>query len=107
MTQEIKELDPDMPVDQLRLHMGELTAQEIRTARAAIRWANKVAQQRLEQMKGVQGSTPSQQEGGCDYMSLEDAKKHWQKYIAMEMRDPCGLNDDAKAALTMMRNLND
>ncbi len=33
-------LDPDMPVDQLRLHMGELTASEIRVARAAIRWAN-------------------------------------------------------------------
>jgi hypothetical protein len=33
-------LDPDMPAQELRLHMGELTAQEERTARAAIRWAN-------------------------------------------------------------------
>lgn len=33
-------LDPDMPSQELRLHMGELTAQEERTARAAIRWAN-------------------------------------------------------------------
>jgi hypothetical protein len=33
-------LDPDMPAQQLRLHMGEMTAQEMRTARAAIRWAN-------------------------------------------------------------------
>lgn len=35
-----KLLDPDMPAQQLRLHMGEMTAQEMRTARAAIRWAN-------------------------------------------------------------------
>lgn len=33
-------LDPDMPAQQLRLHMGEMDAQEERTARAAIRWAN-------------------------------------------------------------------
>ena len=33
-------LDPDMPDQEMRLHMGELTAQEMRTARAAIRWAN-------------------------------------------------------------------
>lgn len=33
-------LNPDMSADTLRLHMGELTAQEIKTARAAIRWAN-------------------------------------------------------------------
>lgn len=33
-------LDPDMPAQEMRLHMGELTAQEVRTARAAIRWAN-------------------------------------------------------------------
>lgn len=38
-------LDPDMPTQELRLHMGELTAQEVRTARAAIRWANSRAQQ--------------------------------------------------------------
>lgn len=34
------ELNPDMPMQELLLHMGELTAGEIRTARAAIRWAN-------------------------------------------------------------------
>lgn len=33
-------LDPDMPAQKLRLHMGELTEQEERTARAVIRWAN-------------------------------------------------------------------
>ncbi len=35
-------IDPDMPSQELRLHMGELTAQEERSARAAIRWANSV-----------------------------------------------------------------
>ena len=33
-------LNPDMPTTELLLHMGEMTAQEVRTARAAIRWAN-------------------------------------------------------------------
>lgn len=33
-------LNPDMPTQELRLHMGELTNDEVRVARAAIRWAN-------------------------------------------------------------------
>lgn len=33
-------LDPDMPDQQLRLHMGELTTQGVHDVRAAIRWAN-------------------------------------------------------------------
>lgn len=33
-------LDPDMSAQELRLHMGELSSQEMRVARAAIRWAN-------------------------------------------------------------------
>jgi len=36
-------LDPNMKADSLRLHMGEMTAQEVRTARAAIAWANNKA----------------------------------------------------------------
>lgn len=41
MENEMSELlDPDMPAAVMRLHMGEMTAQEMRTARAAIRWAN-------------------------------------------------------------------
>lgn len=36
-------LDPDMSDQSMRLHMGELSAQEMRAARAAIRWANSVA----------------------------------------------------------------
>ncbi len=35
-------LDPEMPAQELRLHMGEITASEMRVARAAIRWANSV-----------------------------------------------------------------
>lgn len=37
---ESKALNPDMPTQELLLHMGELTQSEILTARAAIRWAN-------------------------------------------------------------------
>ena len=33
-------LNPDMPTQELRLHMGELTSDEVLVARAAIRWAN-------------------------------------------------------------------
>ena len=33
-------LNPDMPTQELRLHMGELSADEVLVARAAIRWAN-------------------------------------------------------------------
>lgn len=45
-------LDPDMPAQQLCLHLGEMTAQEMRVARAAIRWANSCMQ-----------ATPSSAEG--------------------------------------------
>ena len=41
-------IDPDMPDQELRLHMGELTAQEARVARAAIRWANGEGWQSIE-----------------------------------------------------------
>lgn len=33
-------LDPEMPAQTLRLHMGELTNDEVLVARSAIRWAN-------------------------------------------------------------------
>lgn len=38
-------LNPDMPAQELRLYMGELTASEMRVARAAIRWANNYPRQ--------------------------------------------------------------
>lgn len=40
LAERVKGLDPDMPAQQLRMHLGEMTAQELRTARAAIRLAN-------------------------------------------------------------------
>lgn len=33
-------LNPDMPAQELRLHMGELNPNEVLVARAAIAWAN-------------------------------------------------------------------
>lgn len=39
--EDVRELiNPDMPGQQLRLHMGELTPDEALVARSAIRWAN-------------------------------------------------------------------
>ncbi len=48
----------------------------------------------------------SQQPGGCDYMSFEDAQELFDTYISAEMRDPYGLNDDAKAMLAYKREIN-
>jgi len=39
----VERLDPEMPAQEMRLHMGDMLAQEMRTARAAIRWANSQA----------------------------------------------------------------
>lgn len=39
-----QQLDPDMPAQEIRLHLGELTPRELRVARAAIRWANSSAE---------------------------------------------------------------
>ena len=54
-------LNPDMPTQQLRLHMGELTAQEVRVARAAIRWANFAAHDDLQKqiVQGARRRMPS------------------------------------------------
>lgn len=41
----VNKLDPDMPTQALRLHMGELTDDEVLVARAAIRWANSVMEE--------------------------------------------------------------
>lgn len=48
MTDTSNLLDPDMPAQELRLHMGEMTADEERAARAAIRWANSRAGKRVK-----------------------------------------------------------
>lgn len=44
------QLDPDMPAQEIRLHMGELTTQELYAARAAIRWANSIIMAQNEQI---------------------------------------------------------
>jgi len=41
------QLNPDMPVQELRLHMGELTTDEVLVARAAIRWTNSQQEARV------------------------------------------------------------
>lgn len=46
-------IDPLMPAQEMRLHMGEMTSQELRTARAAIAWANSEAAALIEQQDAV------------------------------------------------------
>lgn len=55
-------LDPGMPAEEIRLHMGEMSAQEVRTARAAIRWANAVAEQTAPAATGT--ATHRHKKGG-------------------------------------------
>lgn len=61
------------------------------------------AQETGQQDADYEGTTPSSQKGGCDYMSFSDAKKLFQKYIDCEMRDPNGLDELAKAMLSYNR----
>ena len=56
-----------------------------------------------EEGSWLQGDTPSSKIGGCDYMSFKDASRLFGNYIDCEMRDPCGLNDVAKAMLSYER----
>lgn len=44
-----KALDHNMPTQELRLHMGELKANEVLVARAAIQWANSVSEARMQE----------------------------------------------------------
>ena len=40
--------------------------------------------------------------GPPDEISLESVTAFWDKYIQMEMRDPCGMNEHAKCALAFL-----
>jgi hypothetical protein len=44
-------LDSDMPSEQIRLHMGEMSAQDVRNVKAAIRWANERATARIRELE--------------------------------------------------------
>ena len=61
-------LDPDMPAQALKLHMGEMSAAEQRTARAAIRWANS----RLSPAPDVRGAQKSAATAMCEAVRRRD-----------------------------------
>jgi hypothetical protein len=73
-------LDPDMPDQELRLHMGELTANEVRVARAAIRWAN------TRKVASVLQATPDTET--CSLGSLPDKKKKADAEAAESIQTP-------------------
>ena len=97
-------LDPDMPAQELRLHMGEMTAQEERTARAAIRWANTTAQ--------VQSDTklnPSEREKKLVEALREYAEKYcgWECPVKWKTSEPQPHTDkcrDLRALLSAYEN---
>lgn len=77
-------LNPDMPTQELRLHMGEMTEQEVRTARAAIRWANSRrgkpdASELVEAMERIRECLKND-EPACmaEYIAVE-ALERWQE----------------------------
>lgn len=70
-------IDPEMPDQQLRLSMGELTANEVLVARAAIRWANRESGKLpLGTLEGVLHENDvlrgllAKGKGDCQYCSL-------------------------------------
>lgn len=75
-------LNPQMPAQELRLHMGELTASELRTARAAIRWANSVMRPGVNDLYSV---------GLMDAKRQEEAKEQGVKV-------PCTVPDIVDAS---------
>lgn len=71
-------LDPDMPVQEMRLHMGELSGTEILIARAAIRWAN------VHQTKAINTSVKD------DGLFRNCAGTHWPSTITAESYEEDG-----------------
>lgn len=104
-------LDPDMPDQEMRLHMGELTADETRVARAAIRWANTKAKMRVLRVKLLEWTEDT---GGIrDAQTCFGGGYRIREYPGMEQpfkvevqgwnfSAPCGLYpalEDAKSAV--------
>jgi len=86
-------IDPDMPAQQLRLHMGELTASELRVARAAIAWANTAAQAQAAEAADLLGALwnwpedPSELTGSS--FSNDEVVSIWKAYrIVAAIRVP-------------------
>jgi Zn finger protein HypA/HybF involved in hydrogenase expression len=67
-------LNPDMPSEQIKLHMGEMSAQDIRNVRAAIRWANKKAAARIRALEAEFPKTPRRCPCGRGRVSAYDGK---------------------------------
>lgn len=90
-------LDPEMPDQKLRLLMGELSAGEVRTARAAIRLANSHIEPRTENGTGAQEDDGSvlRQMHNAEIKILKDRVKEIElqnktlrKQIGMVLRNP-------------------
>lgn len=78
LTNHTATLNPDMPPDDIRLHMGELTPDEVKIARSAIRWANSV----MQVTKNAENVTCGGLSNGCDLSQrtwvLVRALEHYQ-----------------------------
>jgi len=51
----------------------------------------------VEPIEDADGENPSNQKGGCDYVSFTEARKIFANYVGQELRDPNGMNNVAKA----------
>jgi len=63
-------LDPDMSASEIRLHMGELTGDEVLIVKAAIRWANREARRDIEALEEKLASREKQSPWLVDSMAL-------------------------------------
>lgn len=82
-------LDPDMPAQAMRLHMGEITANEMRVARAAIAWANTKAMHQWltkEQFDALELHQHADNQQ-CEQWFYNNMPHHlWREYMAYKKR---------------------
>lgn len=99
-------IDPDMPAQQLRLRMGELTASEMLVARAAIRWANSAREER-----GAENGTRAQETGAGRAVleAFQQIREHvdagWETNNGMADRSFERIDEIAFDAIEALRNM--
>lgn len=76
-------LDPDMPAEEIRLHMGEMTPDEVLLARAAISWANSY-RPRFETIEGLDEALAHYDgDHGLRYDDIPTVMEAARRYAAM------------------------